>query len=68
MGRIEDRYFLNVAGFGFDIAVIEDSWDVRWLRGGLLYLYCALRQLHRFPGFPVEHGRGRRPGAPRRRC
>jgi diacylglycerol kinase (ATP) len=53
-GRIEDRYFLNVAGFGFDIAVIEDSWKVRFLGGDLLYLYCALRQLHRFPGFPVS--------------
>lgn len=58
-GRIEDRYFLNVAGFGFDIAVIEDSWKVRYLGGDLgedsvLYLYCALRQLHRFPGFPVS--------------
>jgi diacylglycerol kinase (ATP) len=54
VGRIEDRHFLNVAGFGYDIAVIEDSWQVRWLRGGALYLYCALRQLWRFPGFPVE--------------
>lgn len=53
VGRIEDRYFVNVAGFGFDIAVIEDSRDVRWLRGSLLYVYCALRQMHRFPGFPV---------------
>jgi diacylglycerol kinase (ATP) len=53
-GRIEDRFFLNVAGFGFDIAVIEDSWKVRYLGGDLLYLYCALRQLHRFPGFPVS--------------
>jgi diacylglycerol kinase (ATP) len=54
VGRIEDRYFLNVAGFGFDIAVIEDSWTVPWLGGGLVYLYCALRQLFAFPGFPVE--------------
>jgi diacylglycerol kinase (ATP) len=53
VGRIEGRYFLNVAGFGFDIAVIEDSRDVRWLGGGLLYLYCAVRQMYRFPGFPV---------------
>ena len=53
VGRIEDRYFVNVAGFGFDIAVIEDSREVRWLRGSLLYVYCALRQMHRFPGFPV---------------
>jgi diacylglycerol kinase (ATP) len=53
-GRVEGRHFLNVLGFGFDIAVIEDSWTVRWLGGDLLYLYCALRQLHRFPGFPVR--------------
>ena len=54
VGRIEDRYFVNVAGFGFDIAVIEDSKQVRWLGGGLLYVYCALRQIYRFPGFPVS--------------
>lgn len=54
-GRVEDRHFLNVVGFGFDIAVIEDSWTVKWLGGDLLYLYCALRQLHRFPGFPLSH-------------
>lgn len=54
VGRIEDRYFVNVAGFGFDIAVIEDSREVRWIRGSLLYVYCALRQMHRFPGFPVR--------------
>ena len=53
-GRVEGRHFLNVLGFGFDIAVIEDSWTVRHLGGDLLYLYCALRQLHRFPGFPVR--------------
>ncbi len=53
-GRIENRHFLNVAGFGFDIAVLEDSWTVRYLSGDLLYLYCALRQLYRFPGFPLE--------------
>jgi diacylglycerol kinase (ATP) len=54
VGRIEGRHFLNVAGFGFDVAVIEDSWKVRSLSGSLLYLYCALRQLRAFPGFPVE--------------
>jgi diacylglycerol kinase (ATP) len=53
-GRIEGKLFLNIAGFGFDIAVIEESTKVRWLRGDLLYLYCALRQLRRFPGFGVE--------------
>ena len=54
VGRVEDRYFLNVAGFGFDIAVIEDSWTVPYLGGDLLYLFCALRQLHRFAGVPIS--------------
>ena len=54
VGTVENRHFLNVVGFGFDIAVIEDSWRVRYLRGAPLYLYCAVRQLYRFPGFAVE--------------
>jgi diacylglycerol kinase (ATP) len=54
VGRIEERYFLNIAGFGYDIAVLEDSWTVGYLQGELLYLYCAVRQLGSFPGFSVE--------------
>jgi len=54
VGRIEDKHFLNIAGFGYDIAVIEDSWNVAYLEGGALYLYCALRQLRSFRGFPLE--------------
>jgi len=50
VGRVEDRYFLNVAGFGFDVAVIEDSRHARLLRGALLYMVCALRQLYSYPG------------------
>lgn len=53
-GRIEDRFFLNIAGFGYDVAVLEDSWTVSHLRGELLYLYCALRQMRSFPGFRVD--------------
>jgi len=54
VGRIEDRYFLNIAGFGYDVAVLEDSWNVRYLEGSLLYLYCALRQLGSYRGFAVD--------------
>jgi diacylglycerol kinase (ATP) len=62
VGTVEGRHFLNVVGFGFDIAVIEDSWRVRYLRGAALYLYCAVRQLYRFPGFPVEMAVNGEPG------
>jgi diacylglycerol kinase (ATP) len=54
VGRIEDKHFLNIAGFGYDVAVLEDSWSVGYLEGSLLYLYCALRQLGSYRGFQVE--------------
>jgi len=54
VGHVEDRYFLNIAGFGYDVAVLEDSWNVAYLEGSLLYLYCALRQLGSFRGFRLE--------------
>jgi diacylglycerol kinase (ATP) len=54
VGRVEERFFLNVVGFGFDIAVIEDSWKPRPLPHSLVYLYCALRQIYAFRGFAVE--------------
>ena len=54
VGKIEGKYFLNIAGFGYDVAVLEDSWNVAYLEGDALYLYCALRQLHSYRGFPLE--------------
>jgi len=54
VGKVEDRHFLNVAGFGFDIAVLERSFRVKWLRGELLYLYCALLEMKAYPGFHLE--------------
>ena len=35
---------------------------MRYLRGAPLYLYCAVRQLYRFPGFPVEMAVDGEPG------
>jgi YegS/Rv2252/BmrU family lipid kinase len=54
VGRIEDKHFLNIAGFGYDVAVLEDSWNVAYLEGSALYLYCALRQLGSYRGFSLE--------------
>jgi diacylglycerol kinase (ATP) len=54
VGKVEDKHFLNIAGFGYDVAVLEDSWTVSYLEGSLLYLYCALRQLGSYQGFGVE--------------
>ena len=48
------RHFLNLVGFGFDVAVIEAALHARFLRGELLYKLTALQQLFRYPGFEVE--------------
>lgn len=58
------RHFLNVVGFGFDIAVIDAARGARFLRGELLYKLTALQELFRFPGFDVEveDGNGARAG------
>jgi len=48
--RWEKRHFLNLIGFGFDIAVIDAAAGARFLKGELLYKITALQQLFRFPG------------------
>ena len=60
--RGEPRHWLNLIGFGFDIAVIDAAAGARFLRGELLYKMTALQQLFRFPGFlaEVESGNGLR--------
>jgi diacylglycerol kinase (ATP) len=54
VGRAGGRHFLNVVGLGFDIAVIDDAARTPFLRGDLLYRFCALRQLFRFPGSEIR--------------
>jgi diacylglycerol kinase (ATP) len=49
----DERYYLNVAGFGFDVAVVDQAKGARFLRGELLYKTAAVQQLFRFPGFSV---------------
>lgn len=66
VGRVGDRHFLNVVGMGFDIAVIDDSYRVPWLKGDVLYRFCALRQLFTFPGLELEFSAGN--GTPPRRA
>jgi len=58
----EVRPFLNVLGFGFDVAVVDEAKGARFLRGELLYKTAAFKQLFRFPGFDMtlEDGAGYR--------
>lgn len=48
------RHFLNLVGFGFDIAVIDAARGARFLRGEILYKLTALQELFRFPGIELS--------------
>ena len=63
VGRIEDAWFVNTVGFGFDVAVLQDAARVRWLSGALLYAYTALHQLLRYSALEiaVDDGAASRP-------
>ncbi len=47
------RHFINLVGFGFDVAVIEDTAGARFLRGELLYKVTALKNLFSYTGVPL---------------
>ncbi|MFN2638107.1 MAG: diacylglycerol kinase family protein [Gemmatimonadaceae bacterium] len=57
IGVADGNVFLNSCGFGFDASVLEASNRVRYLTGGAVYVYSALRQLFTFRGFTVSEGR-----------
>lgn len=53
VGRVEDRFFLNCLGFGFDVAVLEAIDRMPWLKGKAIYLYTAVRELFSYDGIDV---------------
>ena len=58
--RDAPRHFLNLVGFGFDIAVIDATLRARFLRGAVLYKVTALQQLfvYRSPRLRLTDGGG----------
>jgi diacylglycerol kinase (ATP) len=54
IGRLAGRPFVNAAGFGFDVAVLERMTRARWLRGDALYIASALAELLRFDGLDAR--------------
>lgn len=50
LGRVDDTWFLNVAGFGFDVAVLRASLGARLWRGPALYVATAVRELFAYGG------------------
>ena len=68
MGRVDSdgisEWFLNVVGFGFDVAVLEQLGRGGAMTGRAVYVAAALRQLLSFPGLELapdaRHGAARR--------
>jgi diacylglycerol kinase (ATP) len=50
VGEVDGRTFVNVAGFGFDAAVVSATARPRVLQGEALYLAESLRQLFTYRG------------------
>jgi diacylglycerol kinase (ATP) len=53
VGKVEDVFFLNCCGFGFDVAVLEEIDRAHWLRGNSVYLHAALTKIFRYPGIEI---------------
>jgi diacylglycerol kinase (ATP) len=54
LGRVDDAWFLNVAGFGFDVACLEASQRIPVLRGPPVYVAAALKELFAFAGLDAQ--------------
>lgn len=60
VGVVENEYFLNSCGFGFDVAVLQAMARSLLWRGRLSYLLASLRQLRAYSGFSASIGDGPR--------
>ena len=45
-GRMNNRYFANGAGIGFDAKVNQIARDIRWKIGDLVYLFAVIRGIN----------------------
>ena len=62
LGRVDDAWFANVAGFGFDVAVLHASKRVPLLRGPAVYVAAALREIFGYAGLNAKlEGTGESP-------
>lgn len=53
MGRVDDTYFLNVAGFGFDVHVSHIAARYHRLKGPPVYIISALQGILSYGGLPI---------------
>ena len=48
VGRVNERYFFQVAGAGFDSLVTKAANDTSWIKGREVYVYATIRTLFGF--------------------
>jgi len=53
MAAVDGQWFLNVAGFAFDVAVLARTERMRWLSGTALYAAAAVQELFAYAGLEV---------------
>jgi diacylglycerol kinase (ATP) len=56
IGLVDDRVFVNCAGFGFDAAVLGATAGRTWPRGDALYLASAIEQILGYRGVDIASG------------
>lgn len=54
LGRVDDAWFANVAGLGFDVAVLHATKRIPLLRGPSVYVAAALRELFAYEGLDAR--------------
>jgi YegS/Rv2252/BmrU family lipid kinase len=54
IGKVENQYFVNGLGIGFDAQVAEDLYKIKKLRGFSAYLYAVVKNLFFFPNPEIE--------------
>ncbi len=64
IGRINDRYFANVVGIGFDAAVNHEHHQVKWLNGVPSYMYALAKTVFRYAPCPMSVEINDRDGKP----
>jgi diacylglycerol kinase (ATP) len=66
VGVIDNIPFLNAAGLGFDVEVLERMQHPMWLTGTAAYVVTALRALLGYTGFSAHDGTAAPHAAPQR--
>ncbi len=54
LGRVDDAWFANVAGLGFDVAVLHATKRIPLLRGPSVYVAAALQELFAYQGLDAR--------------